>query len=194
MESIWEFFKDNAASAAAFAAVSTVLASAVAGIVSALGARWKRGLEARRREIEDSVTTSFTDSAIATGTPWLEKALIRSIASASSPIASSPILESKLDKAEAHRVFGELAERIQEIEKRFPDANTIDKVSSVNEAVLAVYVENLRKTLDKLERDTLTSWDVAKIFFLILAALGVTTGIVFGAITLIGSSQGTPPG
>jgi hypothetical protein len=67
--------------------------------------------------------------------------------------------------------IGALSVRIEEIERRFPEQDTVEKIASVNEAILATQIENLTNTIKKLEEKILSRWDVAKIVFQIIAIL-----------------------
>ena len=78
-----------------------------------------------------------------------------------------------------------LQKRLDKIEARFPDNSTIDKLSSINDAVLATNLESIASQLNKLEDKVLTKWDVAIVVFEILGGIGVLIGIVFGLISFI---------
>jgi hypothetical protein len=79
----------------------------------------------------------------------------------------------------------DLNKRLAAIEERFPKASTIDKVASVNDAILATKIETLAESMRLLREQMLTKWDVAKIVFTILGALGVITAIIFGALAYL---------
>ena len=76
----------------------------------------------------------------------------------------------------------ELGKRIQEIEKRFPKNSTLEKISSVNDAIMATNIEALSESVKRIESKILTKWDIVKIVFEIIAVLGVLIGIVFSII------------
>lgn len=72
-----------------------------------------------------------------------------------------------------------LKRRLAEVEARFPDQSTIDKVASVNDAILATKVEHLEAEVKRLETridDMPTKWDIATIVFAVIASLGVLVG------------------
>jgi len=75
-----------------------------------------------------------------------------------------------------------LEQRIQEIESRLPPDATIEKLASVNDAMLAANLELLAKSVKRLEDKILSKWDVAKVTFEIIAALG---GLVILALAII---------
>ena len=77
-----------------------------------------------------------------------------------------------------------LEKRIQAIESRLPPNATIDKISSVNDAILATNIESLTRTVERIEEKTLTKWDVAVIVFQIIGVIGVVIRVIIGVITL----------
>jgi hypothetical protein len=82
-------------------------------------------------------------------------------------------------ESEVNKKFDELKSRVEEIEKRFPKDATLEKIASVNDAILATNLEALSETVKRIEQKLLGKWDVAKVVFQILAALGVLIGIIF---------------
>lgn len=75
---------------------------------------------------------------------------------------------------------------IAQIKERLPDEAVIDKVASINEALLAKGLENVQRALERLEDRTLTRWDVVTVVFAVLAAVAATVGAVV-AITKLAS-------
>lgn len=110
-------------------------------------------------------------------------------ASASSPISVRSMSKNDVQKEIDQRVES-LKERIAGIENRFPQQSTIDKIASVNDAILATQVENLDKSINQLEEKLLTRWDVVKIVFQIIAALSGLIGVILAIITFLGSKAG----
>lgn len=76
----------------------------------------------------------------------------------------------------------QLSKRIQEIEKRFPKNSTLEKISSINDAVMATNVESLSESVKRIESKILTNWDIVKILFEIIAVLSVLMCIIFSII------------
>lgn len=68
-------------------------------------------------------------------------------------------------------------ERLAAIEERFPDAAAIDKIASVNDAIMATKIEALEKTVVELQSKMLTRWDVALVLFAVLGALSALVGV-----------------
>lgn len=72
-----------------------------------------------------------------------------------------------------------LQERLERIEQRFPEESTVEKISSINDAILATRVEQLQRSLDNLESRLITKWDVVTVVFVVLGAVGVVAGAIF---------------
>jgi hypothetical protein len=49
----------------------------------------------------------------------------------------------------------------------------------MNDAILATKVEQLQKSIERLEDQTLTKWDIVTIVFMVIAAVGGLAGVVF---------------
>ncbi len=62
----------------------------------------------------------------------------------------------------------------------------MEKVASVNDAILATRLEALEETLRETKERLLSKWDVATIVFAIIAGLGTTVGIIAGLVKLLG--------
>lgn len=75
-----------------------------------------------------------------------------------------------------------LRTKVDEIENRFPSEATLEKIASVNDAILATNLENLAESVKRLEERLLSRWDVVKVVFQIIAALGALIGIIFAII------------
>jgi uncharacterized protein YeeX (DUF496 family) len=93
-------------------------------------------------------------------------------------------------RKEIEKISKALAGRISNIEKRLPEKDTIDKIASVNDAILATQLESLTETVKKIEEKTLSRWDIAKIVFQILAAVGLLVGIGLAIISHLLSQSG----
>jgi hypothetical protein len=67
--------------------------------------------------------------------------------------------------------------RLEAVEQRLPDASTVEKIASVNEAVLATKLEFMEKELERVRESSLSRWDVAVVVFAVLAGLGALVGL-----------------
>lgn len=86
---------------------------------------------------------------------------------------------------EVKEKFGEIDIRLKEIEKKFPKESTLEKIASINDAILATNIETLSESIKRIEDKLLTKWDVAKIIFQILGGLGILIGIIFAIIKFV---------
>jgi len=94
------------------------------------------------------------------------------------------ISKEEVDKQIDEKV-GSLVQRIVEIEQRFPGQDTVDKIASVNDAILATQIENLTETVKRIEDKILSRWDIAKIVFQVLGTIGLIVSLVMAIITFI---------
>jgi hypothetical protein len=107
------------------------------------------------------------------------------------PIVISPSLNvPEIEKQVEERVLP-LKQRLEEIERRFPHESTIEKIASVNEAVLAARLDSLTESLKRIEDKMLTKWDVTVVVLEIIAVLAALTGVVAGIINYF-VAKGTP--
>lgn len=94
-----------------------------------------------------------------------------------------PSLETKTDiEEQVNARVNELKKRIEGIEARFPKEATLEKIASVNDAILATQLEAISESINVMRDNMLTKWDVAKVVFSILAALGVIVAIIFALL------------
>ena len=80
--------------------------------------------------------------------------------------------------------INELRSRLADIEKRFPSDATVDKVASVNDALLAKSIEDLGTSITEVKTAMLDEWDVAKIVFAVLGGMGTLVGIFLAAAAI----------
>lgn len=106
-----------------------------------------------------------------------------------SPGAANDIAAGTVSDPEVERAVSALEERLHAVEKRFPDSATIDKISSVNDAIMATKLEELQRSLERIEKrfdaEKVSKWDVATIVFTIIGSIGAVIGIVFGIIKFV---------
>lgn len=93
-------------------------------------------------------------------------------------------------------IEAKLDARIADLEKRLPAEATLEKVASVNDAILATKLESLDESLKQLREQSLKEleglsnsmlgrWDVAVVVFAILAAISGILGAIFGIINFV---------
>lgn len=98
-------------------------------------------------------------------------------------LAHHPKLETKADiREEVNAAFDELKKRIDAIEARFPEQDKLEKIASVNDAILGTQLEAMSESIKAIQDEMLTKWDVAKVVFAILGSLGAIAAIVFGIL------------
>lgn len=104
-------------------------------------------------------------------------------------LAHYPVPSTEIEiEAEVNSRTEELNKRIETIEARLPKEATLDKLASINDAILATQIEALTESVNDLKKNTLTKWDVAKVVFAILGALGIISGIIIGISNVIQQS------
>ena len=74
--------------------------------------------------------------------------------------------------------LNDIQTRMNQIENRFPADSSLDKIASINDALLAKSIETISESIKNIEKKLLSKWDVAKVFFQILTALGVLISII----------------
>ena len=75
-----------------------------------------------------------------------------------------------------------LRERLEAIEERLRAQDSVDKIASINNAILAANLKSLTERISKLEEKMLTKWDVAKTLSVILVGVA---GLVGSCLTII---------
>ncbi len=98
----------------------------------------------------------------------------------------APSVEDAVADAVETRV-ADLRQRLRLVENRLPAEATLEKIASVNDAILATRLEAVQEAITNLQQQKqLTKWDVAVVVFAILTALGVIAGIVTGILAVVG--------
>jgi len=168
--------------------VSAVVFTLMAFITSRRQKREKEEVDKRQKALNDTLRITFNKSLPIYlmkygGQPiyldLIKKALRDSL-------AHSQSLEPKADiKEQANAIVDELKKRIEAIEARFPQEATLEKMSSINDALLAKQLENVGDSVKAIQEKMLTKWDVAKIVFAIFGALGGIIAIIFAILTFV---------
>jgi len=94
-------------------------------------------------------------------------------------VQSSGVSRQEVQK-EVKAQVAEIQDRIAKIENRFPDEAKMDKVASINDALLSERIDQLSKQVENLENKMLSHWDVAV----------VVGGIITGIIAIVGATYG----
>jgi hypothetical protein len=100
----------------------------------------------------------------------------------------SPASEEKL-KIEISKEFQHFKERIEKIERRFPDESQIDKVASINDALLSQRIDQLKERIDKMEEKIQSKWDIALTVSAILGGICAVVAATYGVIQFVTQSH-----
>ena len=103
-----------------------------------------------------------------------------------SRISSKRSLSAGDIQGEVDTAVAEVKERLEQIESWFPDDSSIDKISSINDALFAERIEQLASRLTYLENNQLTKWDVALVVSLVLAGLFAVVAATYGTLDALG--------
>lgn len=83
---------------------------------------------------------------------------------------------------EVEEKMGDLTQRLQTLENRLPSDTLIDKITSINEALLALRTEQLSERIIKLENNQLTKWDVAITLSVLLGGILTIVGTTYSVL------------
>ena len=171
--------------------ISIVIGGVLAGILGLLFGLFKKRKkekDAQQRELYNSKIFEIFQSKYKDWVPYspikfpdyfrpIYERTLRNI------IAHSPTSSTETEvENEVKEKFGEIDIRLKEIEKKFPKESTLEKIASINDAILATNIETLSESIKRIEDKLLTEWDVAKIVFQILGGLGILVGMIFAII------------
>ncbi|WP_208739629.1 hypothetical protein [Arthrobacter agilis] len=81
------------------------------------------------------------------------------------------------DMTGLERRFELLERRLTSMEGRLPERGTLDKLESVNDAILATQLENLSKHIDRLDQNAMTTGAVTQIVLTCIGALAAITAL-----------------
>jgi len=108
----------------------------------------------------------------------MEKELINSV------IAESHATDNeKVEKIREQ--IKEFNERIAKIESKFPDDSKIEKISSINDAIFSERIDQLQKTVQRLEEKQLSRWDVALVVSMIVGAILTIVAATYGVLSWV---------
>jgi membrane protein YqaA with SNARE-associated domain len=173
--------------------IAAVLSAAVAVAVGAAGAvvsgflgRSERRELVVRRQVEDeelrkalaSILVNVPIDKLLVSSPW------QSVGNVVEPVA--PAVAKEQIKTEVEALMASLKERLRRIEQRFPAEATLEKVASVNDAIMATKLENLEASINRLQDQQLSRWDVALVVFAMLGGFGTLIGILVAVLKLTG--------
>lgn len=88
-------------------------------------------------------------------------------------------------KTEVQELKEAFQARLERIEQRFPEEATLEKIASINDAILATKIEQVEKSLEELSNRMLSKWDVAAIVFAVIAAVGGVAGAIIAVANFV---------
>lgn len=134
------------------------------------------GIQLKHQIIGENATEQLTEQLIS----QVEDGLLERISSLDG-LSKSQVRE-EIDA----KVVG-IRGRLEDIENRFPDTDTIDKISSINDALFAERIELLSKRLDSIESKIIGKWDVAIIVSMLITGISFVVGATYSIIKVFGS-------
>ena len=78
--------------------------------------------------------------------------------------------------------------RIKKIEDRFPEESQIEKIASINDALLAERIEQLSKQVQSIEARILSKWDVALTVGVIISGIIAVIVMTYGILKAFGKA------
>jgi LPS O-antigen subunit length determinant protein (WzzB/FepE family) len=101
-------------------------------------------------------------------------------------LESRPGATKEETRKELERQLNEVHDRIRKIEERFPADATLEKIASINDALLAQRIDQLAKQIDGFESRILTKWDVALTTGTMLAGIISVVGATYAVLKVTG--------
>lgn len=124
-----------------------------------------------------------------TSAPLLSSDLIKSIEQQiASRVAASPGLTKEEVQKEIDKQLSEVQERLSKIETRFPEEAKLEKIASINDALLSERIDQLAKQVENLEKKILSKWDVALTVSTIIAGITFVVGATYAIMKYIGNA------
>ena len=75
---------------------------------------------------------------------------------------------------------------IKALESRFPDEASLEKVSSINDAILSERIDQLSRQVANIEKKILSKWDVALIVGTIITSIFLIVSTTYGVLKALG--------
>ena len=97
-------------------------------------------------------------------------------------IALTPNLDEEEIKKEIETKINTISERISKIESRFPEEAKLEKIASINDALLCERIDQLNKQIEILEKKSLTKWDVVIVVSAIIGGIAFVVGAMYGIL------------
>jgi len=171
--------------------LSAVAAVGIASVALAIFAAFKqREDERREREERSALRQHVTDAASSIGPVAVSRRLhhwsggggddlvLQVEHQIADRIASQAGRSLAEVKSELDHELSQFRDRVKRIEDRFPSDAELDKIASINDALLSERIDQLAKRMESLEARTLSRWDVTV----------VVSAIIGGIATVVAST------
>jgi hypothetical protein len=175
----------GAFAAALLGAVASALAAVVGAWTSTREKRRREALETQRQIEISKQTREELRQLLAESTGSTNEVERYLIDLGSPPVTGAPRLSREEIRREVENSAKVFQDRLDRIEQRFPEEATLEKIASINDAILATRVEQLQKSLEQLESRLLSKWDVATIVFAVIGAVGALAGAIFAVANFV---------
>ena len=105
-------------------------------------------------------------------------------------LAASPTLSKEDARQEFDSQLDEVRTRLAEVESRFPKEAKLEKVTSMNDALLSERIDQLAKQVEALEKRILSKWDIALTVSTIIVGIAFVVMATYAVLKAFG---GTAP-
>ena len=119
----------------------------------------------------------------AVATPELLRDIERTIVAR---VEALPLASREAMQQEIEMQMGEVKKRIEKIENRFPEEAQIEKIASINDALLSERIDQLSKQVQAIESRILTKWDVALTVSAVVTGIIVVVGATYAVLKAFG--------
>ncbi len=151
-------------------------------------------LREKRWELRSSLGPFITGKAVEAGrvaefapSPELARQIHKQILAR---LAASHTLSKEDVRQEFDSQLAEVQTRLAEVESRFPKEAKLEKVTSMNDALLSNRIDQLAKQVDAQEKRILSKWDVALTVSTIIAGIAFVVAATYTVLKVVG---GTAP-
>jgi len=103
-------------------------------------------------------------------------------------VAASSGLSKEDGQRELDSLRAELQSRLAKFESHFPEEAKLEKVASINDALLSERINQLAKQVEALEKRILSKWDVALIVSTIIAGISFVVGGTYAVLKVVGGT------
>lgn len=187
-------------SEAVFAALLGVIVSLIASLISHY---YKNLTEKRLEQLKETIRKNVAQVSLDLGVLKISKTIesqpddIRESSQALiermeqqilERVSSSPSLSIENIKKDVQSEIQEFKDRIEKIEQRFPAEAQLEKIASINDAILSERIDQLAKKVEGIESKILSKWDVAITVSTIIGGIFAVVAATYGVISFFTAS------